>query len=177
MHFKWDSSVARDIEIEMDRLREELGDCSAEIDRCTAILGEMQGGELNEVIAKYVSAAGKLKKGLLRLEETFQKTGRGIARANEMFENNELRLRHRADSMGSEVPASDSGWVLNGTITPVFYNIPGTVEYSPIMVEATSPVAQWPILQEVKRAVVIDQVSIGNGVVMPPWLESVIDTE
>ena len=178
MRFKWDSNVARDIEIDLDRLRDELGDCAVEIDRCTAILSEMEGGDMSNIIANYVSAAGKLKKGMRQLEETFRRTGRGIARANEMFENTEQSLRRRADGMGGEAPEPVWGQGVTGhSVAPMFYNIPGIPGFGPIGFENTAPSVPWPVLREVSRAVAIDQVSVGSGVMMPPWLQSIIDAE
>lgn len=175
MQFKWDSSVARDIANELNRLEQELSDCKTEVERCTAILRQMQGGELSQTIEGYISLTGKLKKGLTGLEEGFSKTGRGITRANDMFESNELSLRRRADGMGSgHAPGGeDVGW--NGT-PPLFYNIAGTIGTGPIGGLGLTPQPTiWPMLEGVQRTAVIDWSLPGGGVGMPLWLQNVID--
>lgn len=179
MHFKWDSSVARDITTELNRLEEELSDCVVEVEQCAAILQQMQGGDLSEAIDRYIELAGRAKKGLVNLEEHFQKTSRGILRANEMFENTELVLRQHADSMGggSAMPFSSVTDIRPGETPPLFYNIPGMTVYEFPGGESVGPGSPWPILQEVNQTVVIDQISLSSGIVTPIWLQDIIDTD
>ena len=185
MHFKWDSSVARDISTEMDRLGEEMADCAAELDHCAAILREMSGGDLSEVIEKYISAAGELKKGLVRMEERFRYTDKGIARANELFESNESALYRKAEELGSGSSAETTSHGnaarigisgISGT-PPMFYNIPGIGSAAPIGTAGFLNKFPWPTLANVHQTVVIDQVTPGSGVITPPWLQGIIDTD
>ena len=177
MHFKWDSSVARDITSELNRLEQELSDCTIDIDHCAAILRQMQGGELSEVIEKYISLTGKLRKSLLGLEERFSDTGRGITRATEMFENVEASLRSRADGMtggrSADSIGSDAGW--RGT-PPMFDSVSPAAQTGPIGLDAAGT-PPWPALESVSQTVIIDQVSLNNDMVMPPWLQGVIDAD
>ena len=177
MHFKWDSNVARDITSELNRLEQELSDCSVDMDHCAAILRQMQGGGMDKVIEKYISLTDKLRKGLKGLEDRFSDTGRGINRATEMFENVETALRSKADGMtvgrSAESIGADAGW--RGT-PPLFYNVSSAAQTGPIGLDmaATPP---WPALESVSQTVIIDQVSLNNDVLMPPWLQGIIDAD
>lgn len=179
MHFKWDSNVARDIASELNRLEEELSACTADVEHCSTILREMQEGELSELIGQYVSLTGKMKKRLMELEDCFQRTERGITRANEMFENTELELRRKANGIVDDGMVPWANIVGPGVRnpSPLFYNIPGASEFIPLGVEAIAPGSPWPVLPDIRQTVVIDQVSINSGVVMPVWLQSAINAE
>lgn len=179
MHFKWDSSVARDISNELDRLEDNLGECMAEVDHCATILREMAGSDPEGLIEKYVSLTEELKKKMRRLGERFRKTSRGINNASELFEGNEQELLRRAESMG-EGPASgvsDAGDPAWGGTAPLFFNIPGMGTVAPIGVDEAPRYPVWAPLEFVNQAVVIDQVAPEGGVVTPPWLLSIIDTD
>lgn len=177
MHFRWDSSVARDIAKELDRLQEELSDCEAEIDRCATILLDMANGP-DELIEKYLAVAENLKKGVKRMEERFHETSRGIDRASELFERVELELYRKAEGSGDRLPtfiwgSSDTNGIATG---PVFYNIPNVHATTPVGVGEGAPIASWPALEGIGRAIVIDQVTPG-GVVTPPWLLGIVESD
>ena len=177
MHFKWDSSAARDISRELDRLQEELSDCGVEIDHCATILREMSNGS-DELIEKYLALTENLKKGVKRMEERFQKTSRGMDRASELFDRVEAELQRRAEGNDERLPTFvwGSGGVGGVATGPVFYNIPNAWATAPIGAGESAPPTPWPVLERVSQAVVIDQVSPGN-VVMPPWLVGIVESD
>ena len=179
MHFKWDSDVARDITNELNRLEEELGDCTAEVERGAAILRDMQGGQLSEIIERYVSLAGKMKRSLMDLEDCFRSTGRGITRANEMFEDLELRLRQRAEGMSGE--AQNAMLYADASACtpepPVFFNVPGQQSTAPLGIGTGAFNDPWPALPGIRQTVVIDQFAFDRGVGMPLWLQGVMNAE
>lgn len=179
MHFKWDSSVARDIVTELNRLEENLNDCVSEVEQCAEILRQMQGGELSEAIERYISAAGKAKASLIELEESFQGTGKGLMRANELFEDNERTLQSLAEGMGNGngMPPSAAGDAGSTETPPLFFDIPALSGFAPVGIAASMPGTPWPALQEVRQTVVIDQVSLSNSVIMPVWLQDIIDAD
>jgi hypothetical protein len=178
MHFKWDSNVARDIASELNRLEQELSDCKIDMDHCATILLEMQGNKTDEAMEKFISLTGKLRRGLSRLEERFSDTGRGISRANEMFENNESLLQGKAEAMGGgrsvESIGGDPSW--RGT-APMFYDVSSAGHPSPPIGLDMAAVPLWPTLEGVSRTVIIDQVSLNSNMVMPQWLQGIIDDE
>jgi len=178
MHFRWDSSVARDISSELDRLEEELGESKAEIDRCATILREMAGSDSEGLIEKYISLTDELKKGMVRLEEGFNATSRGINRANELFDGNEQVLRSRAENMTAGNTAAqetgDPGWT--GT-PPLDYNMPGAATtVPPVGMDEPRRNTPWMPLEGIRQTVVIEQIMSG-GVVTPPWLQVIMEND
>jgi hypothetical protein len=183
MRFKWDSSVARDIAVDMDRLEQGTEDCVSEIHRGIEVLQQMQGGDMSRVIDKYISAADTLVRKLRSIADAFGDTGLGIKRADELFDSLEAQLNGRAQNMGGETSAPSHGaqdtvWsgMDQGGVAPIFYNLPGA---------ATAPVGPtrsyitrhefWPTLSGISRTVVVDQVSLNADMVTPQWLQDIID--
>ena len=177
MHFKWDSSVARDISKELYRLQEELGDSAVEIDRCAAILRDMAKGP-DELIEKYLAVAEDLKKGMRRLAEGFEGTSRGIDRASELFDRVEEEARRRAEGGDERLPTFEwgAGGERGAGNGPVFYNIPEAWGTAPIGAGEGRRAAPWPALDGVSRAVVIDR-GMPGGMIVPPWLAGILDSE
>ena len=174
MHFKWDSNVARDIANELNRLEEDLNDCAVEIEHGSAILREMQAGQLSKVIEGYVSLAEKMKKSLIGLEERFHQTVRGINTADEMFESIEQALCRRAVSLEETSKPIVVGAGAAG-IPPVLFGESQTTCPEPVEGGAAAPASPWLVLPEIRHTVAIDQVSLNSGMATPFWLESIID--
>lgn len=204
MHFKWDSEAAEQIADELNRLEEELNGCAAEMGNGSAILQEMQGGMMSEAIERYVTLAVKLKRALTELEERFHGTCRGIHRANELFEENERRLRRRIEGLDGEAPvivtdpegpaappvsvdhpatgADDEGVFGTTPIAP-WPVMPGVQDGDLPITGADDegtfcepePAIPWPLLPGVRQTVAIDMTVPGGSIVIPLWLQNIID--
>ena len=59
---------------------------------------------------------------------------------------------------------------------PVFYNIPEAWGTAPIGAGEGRRGAPWPALEGVSRAVVIDR-GMPGGMIVPPWLTGILDSE
>ena len=179
MHFKWDSNVARDIAVEMDRLEQGISDCIVELDHCAGILEQMQGGDMSQAIEKYVGAAKQLTKNLRGLGEETRRTGRAIERADELFEGLEAEIKGRATGMGGR-EANPEPFPTRQAAVPLFYNTRVTVDPRAMIMlgprggqrRQAPPV--WPVLRTIERSVIIDQITIRPGMVTPQWLLGII---
>ena len=173
MRIKWDSNVARDIAVELERQEQEIGDCIAELRQCTDILRQMQSGEMSRTIEKYVAAAEELEKGLRRIGEESGRTGRNVTRADEMFEAAEARMKGRAEGMEdrarADVPATGSGGY-----GPAYDGWRVHPAVPPIMQRVIAPPPSWPGFNAIRRTVIIDQFTNNAGVVIPQWLSGII---
>lgn len=171
MHFRWDSEVAQQLGDELIRLEEELNSCATELENGTAILREMQGSGTGDAIERYIRLGARLKKALKALEEDFAGTGRGIRRANEMFEENERRLRRRCDGMDGEAPGTTPGV----GVPLVSNDHPAAGADDEGRFCEPEPEIPWSLLPGIEQTVAIDMHVPGKSMVVPPWLQEIIN--
>jgi len=182
MRFKWDSNVARDIASELNRLEGEVGECAVANNRAAAILRDMSGSfgeDLGEIVQKYVSVIQGLSKQIARLEDAVEETSQGITRGNELFEGLETTLRTKA----MRVVEGDMGQMTSAFATyspnldmPMFYNFPTPKSDVPPMFTVAAE-ENWSVFPGLQTAVEIDQMPGDIGVIVPTWLQGIIDTD